>query len=91
MLDYAAAALCAVIIFTALVHPAINSTGARSGLLAPRGVLVALLAIGLSFPVAIRRRVPVRALAIVLAGCLVTLVIGEEITRGPFLPLAAVP
>jgi signal transduction histidine kinase len=60
------------------------------GVLGPRGFLLALLALCLSVPVAIRRRVPVRSLAIVLAGCLVTLVIGGQITAGPFLPLAVV-
>ena len=72
-----------------VVHPA-NGPRSLGGLLAPRDVLLGVLALGLSVPVAIRRRVPVRSLAIVLAGCLVTLVIGEEITRGPFLPLAVV-
>jgi signal transduction histidine kinase len=88
-LDYGGAAFCAVLIFAILFH---STDGARAqvGLPAPRGALLAVLAIGLSFPVAIRRRVPVRALVIVLAGCLATLVIGGELTRGPFLPLAAV-
>ena len=72
-----------------VVHPA-NGPRSLGGLLAPRDILLAVLALGLSVPVAIRRRVPVRSLAIVLAGCLVTLVIGGEITRGPFLPLAVV-
>ncbi len=89
-LDYAAAALFAVLMFGFLVvHPA-NGPRSLGGLLAPRDILLAVLALGLSVPVAIRRRVPVRSLAIVLAGCLVTLVIGGEITRGPFLPLAVV-
>jgi len=57
----------------------------------PRGTPCwGLLALGLSVPVAIRRRVPVRSLVIVLAGCLVILIIGGQITRGPFLPLAVV-
>jgi signal transduction histidine kinase len=85
-LDYAAAASCAVLIFGVLWH---SADGARA-LLFPRGALLAVLALGLSIPVAIRRRVPVRSLVIVLAGCLVTLVVGGEITRGPFLPLAVV-
>ena len=88
-LDYGGAAFCAVLIFAVLFH---STDGARVqvGLPAPRGALLAVLAIGLSFPVAIRRRLPVRALVIVLAGCVATLVIGGELTRGPFLPLAAV-
>ena len=89
-LDYAAAAVFAVLMFGFLVvHPA-HGPRSLGGLLAPRDILLAVLALGLSVPVAIRRRVPVRSLAIVLAGCLVTLVIGGEITRGPFLPLAVV-
>ena len=61
------------------------------GLLSPRDApLAAVLAVALAVPVAIRRRVPVRALVIVLAACVATLAIGGEITRGPFLPLALV-
>ncbi len=90
MLDYAAAAFCAVLLFVVLISQ--DRSGARSlvGLLAPRDALLGLLALGLSVPVAIRRRVPVRSLVIVLAGCLVILIIGGQITRGPFLPLAVV-
>jgi signal transduction histidine kinase len=90
VLDYAAAAFCAVLLFVVLI--AQDRSGARSlvGLLAPRDALLGLLALGLSVPVAIRRRVPVRSLVIVLAGCLVILIIGGQITRGPFLPLAVV-
>ena len=55
-----------------------------------RSLLAALLALGLAAPVAFRRRAPGRALAIVLALWVVTLVSGAEITRGPFLPLAFV-
>ncbi len=90
MLDYAAAAFCAVLLFVVLVSQ--DRSGARSlvGLLAPRDALLGLLALGLSVPVAIRRRVPGRSLVIVLAGCLVILIIGGQITRGPFLPLAVV-
>jgi signal transduction histidine kinase len=90
VLDYAAAAFCAVLLFVVLISQ--DRSGARSlvGLLAPRDALLGLLALGLSVPVAIRRRVPVRSLVIVLAGCLVILIIGGQITRGPFLPLAVV-
>ena len=49
-----------------------------------------LIALGLAFPVTIRRKAPVRALAIVLAGCVVLLVVGASLTRGPFLPLCLV-
>ena len=78
-----------MLIFAALFHSA-NGTHLQVGLLGPRGAPLALLAAILSFPVAIRRRRPVRSLVIVLAGCLATLVIGGELTRGPFLPLTLV-
>jgi signal transduction histidine kinase len=89
-LDYAAAAFCAVLLFVVLISQDRSGAGSLVGLLAPRDVLLGLLALGLSVPVAIRRRVPVRSLVIVLAGCLVILIIGGQITRGPFLPLAVV-
>ena len=98
-LDYAIAAGCAVAIFGALFHgggarPSVFRSGtglSGPGLLSPRDALLAgVLAISLSVPVAIRRRVPVRALAIVLAACLATLVVGGEIIHGPFFPLALV-
>ena len=69
------------------------TVGSRSlfGVLSPRDApLAAVLAIALAVPVAIRRRVPVRALVIVLAACVATLAAGGEITRGPFLPLVLV-
>jgi signal transduction histidine kinase len=89
-MDYAAAAMCAVLIFGLLFHA---SSGTRLDVrpgVTPGWLLVLLLAAGLSFPVAIRRRAPARALAIVLIACLVTLILGGEITRGPFLPLGVV-
>ncbi|MDX6339673.1 MAG: hypothetical protein QOG05_7013 [Streptosporangiaceae bacterium] len=89
-LDYAAAAFCAVLLFVVLISQDRSGAGSLVGLLAPRDVLLGLLALGLSVPVAIRRRVPVRSLVVVLAGCLVILIIGGQITRGPFLPLAVV-
>ncbi len=53
-------------------------------------VWLPVLAIGLSLPVAIRRRDPLLALAMVLAGCVITMAVGGEISRGPVLPLALV-
>jgi signal transduction histidine kinase len=85
-LDYLTAVFFAVLIFAVL---AFHSSGPRE-VMSPRYVLLALLALGLSVPVAIRRRVPVRSLLIVLAGCLIILIIGGSITQGPFLPLAVV-
>jgi signal transduction histidine kinase len=55
-----------------------------------RDWLPPVLAVCLSIPVAVRRREPVLALAIVLAGCAWVLVLQGEITRGPVLPLAIV-
>ncbi len=89
-LDYAAAAFCAVLIFGVLMSRAADGPGVLGGLLGPRGALLAVLALALSVPVALRRRIPVRSLVIVLAGCLITMIIGGQITRGPFLPLAVV-
>ena len=52
--------------------------------------LVLLIALGLAFPVTIRRKAPIRALAIVLACCVVLLVVGASLTSGPILPLCLV-
>ena len=90
VLDYATAVICGVLVFASFFHATV---GSRSlfGVLSPRDApLAALLAIALAIPVAIRRRVPVRALVIVLAACVATLAVGAEITRGPFLPMALV-
>jgi signal transduction histidine kinase len=79
-----------VVVFASLFHATVGSRSLL-GVLSPREApLAAVLAIALAVPVAIRRRVPVRSLLIVLAGCLITLIIGGSITRGPFLPLAVV-
>ena len=79
-----------MVVFASLFHATVGSRSLL-GVLSPREApLAAVLAIALAVPVAIRRRVPVRSLLIVLAGCLITLIIGGSITRGPFLPLAVV-
>ena len=89
-LDYAAAVVCGVVVFASLFHATVGSRSLL-GVLSPREApLAAVLAIALAVPVAIRRRVPVRALVIVLAACVATLAVGAEITRGPFLPMALV-
>jgi signal transduction histidine kinase len=88
VLDWTAAAVCAVIIFGVLIHTEHARYGV--GLRAAAWPLVVLLALGLAFPVTIRRKAPVRALAIVLAGCVVLLVLGASLTTGPFLPLCLV-
>jgi signal transduction histidine kinase len=56
----------------------------------PRIWLPVLLAICLSAPVAVRRKAPLTALAIVLAATLITLILGGAITIGPVLPMALV-
>ena len=79
-----------MLVFASFFHAAVGSQSLL-GVLSPRDApLAAVLAIALSVPVVIRRRVPVRALVIVLAACVATLAVGGEITRGPFLPLALV-
>ena len=86
-LDCVVAAVCALIIFAALFHGVarLPVTGWHA-----RVWLPPVLAVCLSIPVAVRRREPVLALAIVLAACAWVLVLRGEITRGPVLPLAIV-
>src|SRR6516165_1931871 len=88
-LDWVTAALCALIIYSALFKGQVIY---RVPLVSwdARAWLPPLLAVGLSLPVAIRRRDPLLALALVLAGCVITMAFGGEINRGPFLPLALV-
>jgi len=88
VLDWTAAAVCAVIITGVLIHGEHVRYGVS--MRAATWPLVLLLALGLAFPVTIRRKAPVRALAIVLAGCVVLLVLGASLTSGPFLPLCLV-
>jgi signal transduction histidine kinase len=88
VLDWTAAALCAVIVFGVLTHT--ERAGYGIGLRVAAWPLVLLLALGLAFPVTIRRKAPLRALAIVLAVCVVLLALGASLTTGPFLPLCLV-
>ena len=79
-----------MVVFASFFHATVGSQS-LFGVLSPRDApLAAVLAIALAVPVAIRRRVPVRALVMVLAACVATLAVGGEITRGPFLPMALV-
>ena len=87
-LDWTAAAVCAVIIIGVLIHT--GHAPNRVGVRAAAWPLVLLLALGLAFPVTIRRKAPIRALAIVLACCVVLLVVGASLTSGPILPLCLV-
>ncbi len=88
VLDWATAALCAVIVFGVLTHT--ERAGYGIGLRVAAWPPVLLLALGLAFPVTIRRKAPLRALAIVLAVCVVLLALGASLTTGPFLPLCLV-
>ena len=89
VLDYVVAAVCALIIFGTLFHGValarLPVTGWHAQVWLPP-----LLAVCLSIPVAIRRREPVLAFAVILAVCAGVLVLRGELTRGPVLPLALV-
>jgi len=88
-LDWAAAVLCAVCVYAAMIKGGgiyifpldIRLMGAWIPL---------LLAIVVAVPVGLRRRDPVGALILALAGCSVIVAVGNEISRGPFVPLAFV-
>jgi len=88
-LDYLVAAVCALVIFAWL-----NREGAAGGFPSTawhaNDWVPPLLALGLSVPIAIRRRDPVFAFVLVLAGCATVLVLGGRITHGPSIPLALV-
>ncbi len=90
VLDWTAAAVCAVIIFGVLAHAARPHPGFGVGLRVAAWPLVLLIALALAFPVTIRRRAPVRALAIVLAGCVVLLIARAPLTGSALLPLCLV-
>jgi len=87
--DYVLAAACALIVFTTLYHGAALARLPVTGWHA-RDWLPPLLALCLSVPVAIRRREPVLALALIVAACACVLALRGELTRGPILPLALV-
>ena len=88
VLDWTAAAVCAVIVIGVLIHTGHVRYGVS--VRAATWPLVVLIALGLAFPVTIRRKAPIRALAIVLACCVVLLVVGASLTSGPILPLCLV-
>jgi signal transduction histidine kinase len=88
-LDWVTAAVCAAIIYTVLFHGTVVYPFPRF-VWDAAAWLPPLLALVLSFPVAIRRRDPLLALALVLAGCVITMAFGGIIDRGPILPLALV-
>jgi len=95
VLDWTAAAVCAVIVFGVLTHTSSvahvgGHPGFGVGVRIAAWPLILLLALGLAFPVTFRHRAPVRALGIVLACCVVLLVTGASLSSGPFLPLCLV-
>src|SRR5262249_62387364 len=88
-LDWAAAVLGAVCVYAAMIKGGgiyifpldIRLMGAWIPL---------LLAIVVAVPVGLRRRDPVGALILALAGCSVIVAVGDEISRGPLVPFAVV-
>ena len=86
-LDWALAAVCTVLVYTAMV----KGSGIYIFPLSIRLVgawIPLLLAVVVALPVGLRRRDPVGALILALAGCSVIVAVGNEVSRGPFLPLA---
>ena len=74
-----------------MVHSAVPHPRVGVGVRISAWPLILLLALGLALPVAIRRKAPVRALAIVLACCAGRCWrLGRRSTAGPFLPLCLV-
>ena len=88
--DWMAAAFCWFVVFGSLFVASGKGPHSVAALLSPRSLLTGLLALGLAAPVAFRRRAPGQALAVVLALSVVVLLTGNEITKGPFLPLTLV-
>jgi signal transduction histidine kinase len=89
LLDYLAAAVCAVIIL-GILFKGTHMDRFPVAAWHARDWLPPLLAVCLSIPVAIRRRDPLISLIWVLTACTVVLLLGGEVTRGPFLPLMLV-
>src|SRR5262249_59666685 len=85
-LDGALAVVCGILIYGTML-------GGQAVYVFPLGIwadawVPPLLAIALALPVALRRKDPVGALVLALAGCSVVVAVGAEVNRGPFLPLA---
>jgi signal transduction histidine kinase len=85
-LDWALAGVCALLVYAIMF-------GGRGLYVIPLNIWAGswvppLLAIAVALPVALRRRDPVGALILALAGSSVIVAVGGEINRGPFLPLA---
>jgi signal transduction histidine kinase len=88
-LDWAAAAVCAVIGYAALL-PGSRIYGLPPYLQLPGRWIPPLFAVGLALPVVLRRTNPVRAFLLALAGCTLALGLGGIVARGLFVPLALV-
>jgi len=87
-LDWALAVVCGILIYGTMLR-------GQAAYVFPLGIwadawVPPLLAIALALPVGLRRKDPVGALVLALAGCSVIVAMGAEVNRGPFLPLALV-
>jgi len=85
--DYVLAGLCALLIYGIMARDHGVYVFPLSIWLAG-GWAPPLLAGLVALPVALRRRDPVGALILALAGCSLIVAVGGEVNRGPFLPLA---
>ncbi|HEY6277712.1 MAG TPA: sensor histidine kinase [Streptosporangiaceae bacterium] len=88
-LDYLLAACCAVLVYGILFRP-VGLYRLHVTVWYAMAWLPPLLAVWVSAPVAVRRKYPLAALAVALAGGAAILAVGGEISRGPFVPLALV-
>src|SRR5262249_37930502 len=92
--DWVLAAVCAVLVYSVMFRGhrfymfPLSTWGAYGVPSVLAIALPPLLAIAVALPVGLRRRDPVGALILALAGCSVIVAVGSEINRGPFLPLA---
>ena len=87
VLDYGIAFLLALIIFE-LMFKSTRSYRLSAAPWHARDWYPVLLTVGLAVPVALRRRGPLRAFAVILTACAVTIAVGGTIIPGPLLPLA---
>jgi len=87
LLEYAFTAVSGLLVFAVLATRPVPLLGS----LGPSGLMLSLLlALSVSAPIIIRRRSPQLSVLLALAGCGAILLVGGQITRGPFVPLAGV-